>query len=87
MGKYNLTLYLSRGILVVEKWTEPVTVVPGDVDNNGSINISDVTALIDYLLAGTTTGISLDNADCDNNGNINISDVTELIDYLLSGHW
>ncbi len=87
VGKYNLTLYLSRGILVVEKWTEPVTVVPGDVDNNGSINISDVTALIDYLLAGTTTGISLDNADCDNNGNINISDVTELIDYLLSGHW
>ena len=49
VGKYNLTLYLSQGILVVEKWTEPV-VVRGDVDQDGKINISDVTALIDYLL-------------------------------------
>ena len=86
-GKYNLTLYLEGGILVVDKWTEPVTVLRGDVDKDGEINISDVAVLIDYLLTGNASALSLDNADCDLDGEINISDVTELVDYLLSGVW
>ena len=83
-GKYNLTLYLEGGKLIVNKWM-PSTL--GDVDMDGNVNISDVTALIDYLLSGNATGISVDNADCEADGNINISDVTALIDYLLSGEW
>jgi hypothetical protein len=83
-GKYNLTLYLEGGKLIVNKWM-PSTL--GDVDMDGNVNISDVTALIDYLLSGNATGISVDNADCEADGNINISDVTALIDYLLSGQW
>ncbi len=89
VGKYNLTLYLTQGILVVEKWTEPTPVVRGDVNQDGVVNISDVTALIDYLLGGgdNAQGISLDNADCDQENGITIADVTTLIDYLLSGAW
>ena len=59
----------------------------GDVNGDGSVNISDVTTLIDYLLSGNASGISLSGADCNQDGSINISDVTALIDYLLSGHW
>ena len=86
-GKYNLTLYLSQGILVVEKWTEPTPVKRGDVNNDGTISIDDVTTLIDYLLGGGATGINLDNADCDQVSGITIADVTALIDYLLAGTW
>ena len=63
------------------------TEMMGDVDGNGSVNISDVTALIDYLLKGDASDIVLSNADCDGNEAVNISDVTTLIDYLLSGSW
>ena len=59
----------------------------GDVDHDGSVTISDVTALIDYLLSGNASGISLSGADCDQDGSISIGDVTALIDYLLSNHW
>jgi len=59
----------------------------GDVNMDGSVNISDVTALIDYLLSGNASGINLSGADCNQDSNINISDVTKLIDYLLSGTW
>ena len=86
-GKYNLTLYLSQGILVVEKWTEPVTIIRGDVDDDGVVGISDVSALIDYLLGGNASLINVENANCDQSGIINIEDVSALIDYLLSGHW
>jgi hypothetical protein len=65
--------------------SSPQTSRPGDVDGNGSVDISDVTALIDYLL-GASLPIEATNADLDNDGVININDVTSLIDRLLSGY-
>ena len=59
----------------------------GDVNADGNVNISDVTALIDYLLSEDASGIYLANADCNMDGRVGISDVTTLIDYLLSGSW
>ena len=59
----------------------------GDVNNDGAVNISDVTALIDYILSHDATGINLNAADCNQDGGINISDVTALIDYILSHAW
>ena len=59
----------------------------GDVDGDNGVSISDVTALIDYLLSGNAAGINLSAADCDNDSIVNIADVTALIDYLLAGHW
>ena len=56
----------------------------GDVNGDGSVNISDVTALIDIMLSGETAPQT---ADCNQDGSVNISDVTALIDYLLSGTW
>lgn len=58
----------------------------GDVNNDGTVNISDVTTLIDYLLSGNSEGINLQAADVDGSTTINISDVTSLIDMLLSGN-
>ena len=60
--------------------------IKGDVDDNGLLNISDVTTLINYLLSNNADGINMDNADVDSDGHINISDVTTLINKLLSGN-
>ena len=65
----------------------PPEVLRGDVNNDESVNIADVTALIDYLLSSDATGVNLEAADCNLDESINIADVTALIDYLLSGSW
>ena len=57
----------------------------GDVNGDGNVTISDVTALIDLLLGGGT--INNPAADCNGDSNVTISDVTALIDYLLGGTW
>ena len=59
----------------------------GDVNVDGAVNIADVTALIDYLLNGDYSNVSLSNADCNKDDFVNIADVTSLIDYLLNGAW
>jgi len=62
----------------------------GDVNKDGNVNISDVTALIDALLGGNsaveTDNYSPANSDVNEDNNVNISDVTALIDKLLSGN-
>ena len=57
----------------------------GDVNGDGNVTISDVTALIDLLLGGGT--INNPAADCNGDSNVTISDVTALIDFLLGGTW
>ena len=59
----------------------------GDVNNDGKVNISDVTALINYLLSEDATGANAEAANCNQDASVNISDVTALINYLLSGTW
>ena len=51
----------------------------GDVDEDGNVNITDVTALIDMLLSDNTKP----SGDVNGDGQINITDVTDLIDILL----
>ena len=58
-------------------------VLPGDVNSDGVVNISDVTALIDYLLNNNDADINTAAADVNGDSIINISDVTLLIDRLL----
>ena len=53
----------------------------GDVDGDGIVNVSDVTALINQIL-GTAT-YPTERCDIDGNGTINVSDVTALINIIL----
>ena len=55
----------------------------GDVNGDGLVNISDVTALINILLSGGEYNINT--SDVNQDGNVNIGDVTALINMLLSG--
>ena len=55
----------------------------GDVNDDGVVNIADVTTLIDYLLGNTPQVFNEQAADVNNDGVINIADVTALIDILL----
>ena len=57
----------------------------GDVNDDSSINISDATTLIDYLLSNDASNINPTYADMNGDNAINISDVTKLIDHLLTG--
>ncbi len=68
-------------------FTEKNASLRGDVNGDGSVSISDVTALIDYLLSGDASAINTDAADCNRDNGVSIADVTVLIDYLLSGTW
>ena len=62
----------------------------GDVDGIGEVDMDDVTALINYLLTGDTSGINMANAaSCDSPSStvVDMDDLTALINYLLTNTW
>lgn len=95
--KYEVQVQ-AAGDVSTSDWCDIVTFVTlaeqagklGDVNKDGFVNISDVTALIDALLGGyvmdDNDNYSPDNANVNEDDTVDISDVTALIDLLLSGN-
>lgn len=62
------------------------TVIRGDVNGDGSVNISDVSRLINYLQGGDVEIVQAA-ANCNGDNDVNISDVTMLINFILNNVW
>ena len=67
MGVYKITL------------DDGSSVLPGDVNGDGSVNISDISEVIDLILSGRFSP----NADVNGDGSVNISDINALIAIIL----
>ena len=63
--------------------TDQYSYLLGDVNDDGEVNISDVTSLIDILLGKNADAETLLRCDVNSDEEVNISDVTSLIDILL----
>ena len=87
-GNYNVTGVIVKvngtlmiNILDYENYVAPPDFIPGDVNGDGLVNISDVTMLVNLLM---TEGEMPPAADFNGNGSTDISDVTALINYVMS---
>ena len=79
-GEYKLTVNLESGTLIVITPTIPP--IPGDINSDLVVNVSDVTELVNKILGSSDA----DNKICDVNGDevVNVSDVTELVNMILN---
>lgn len=92
---YNLSWYYHKDVSINGSGDyfalDNIKIAPkatrGDVNGDSVVSISDVTALIDFLLIGDESLINMTAADCNKSGDVSISDVTALIGFLLIGEW
>ncbi|MFC1525041.1 dockerin type I domain-containing protein [Planctomycetota bacterium] len=63
--------------------TEQSQGIPGDVNGDGVLDISDLTYLVDYMFGGGPEPIG--DADMQNDGAWDISDLTYFVDYMFGG--
>ena len=73
-GAYFDCELIASGVKVAEP-------LPGDVNGDGKVNVSDVTALINMILG--VTPMDQTAADVNGDGRVNVSDVTALINIIL----
>ena len=89
-GWNNNRLSFTDGSQFVIPGSEPPAGKRGDVNNDGEVNIGDVTVLISHVLNGDfveSPGFNPANADVTHDGDYSIADITVLISYVLKGTW
>ena len=67
--------------LTIIQGEEPLDIIPGDVNGDGSVTASDVTALYNYMLTGDDSEIV--NGDQNGDGDITAGDVTAVYNIIL----
>jgi hypothetical protein len=60
-------------------------IVPGDANDDGIVNVSDVVFLISWIFGDGPAPTCMDQADADGNGIVNISDAVYLVSYIFGG--
>lgn len=63
-------------------YMKAASTVFGDVDGDGEVNISDISAIIDILLRGGSDS-DMSQADVNGDGEVNIADINSVIDIIL----
>lgn len=92
-SNYNIPLYVPDGKVDAFKSSDwklfntivvigTIVQVPGDVNGDGEVNVSDVTALVNRILGAAEYDDAV--CDIDGNGDVNVSDVTALINKILN---
>jgi hypothetical protein len=57
----------------------------GDIDHSGSINVADLTWLVDFLFNGGSPPVTYEAGDIDCHEGINVVDITYLVDFFFFG--
>ena len=73
-------IYAADGPSVTLKFVKS-SAVPGDVNGDGIVNISDINYIIDYILSPKADFASV---DVNGDGNVNISDINAVIALILN---
>ena len=75
----------DMGMLLVNRMSiedlTPATVLVGDVNGDGEVNIADVNVIIDIILSKKTN----DKADVNGDGEVTVADVNEVISLIING--
>ena len=56
----------------------------GDVNNDGSVSISDITLAVNYILGKASDKFHASHGDMNHDGDINISDLSEMVEIILN---
>lgn len=91
-GTYNITiddihLASSTGVdLALNQVTKEFTVFEiqkGDVNADGEVNVTDVVAIVNYILGKPNSNFNSNAADLNNDGEINVTDVVAVVNIIL----
>ncbi len=89
VGRHNSNYFcgcLSRCIrqnTISEGCSTLCSALMNDVNNDGRMNVIDITALISYIFLGGDAPVCSEQGDCNGNGRIDIGDATCLVQLIF----
>ena len=80
-GEYTLTVNLTDMTLLIGG--EIITNKPGDANQDGTVDVRDITTIINYILGNNPDPFNLNNANVNGDETVNVMDVTAIINMIL----
>lgn len=82
---YQVTIIADTGDMLVyaTKLWRGNDILLGDANDDGIINVNDITATAEYILKGKAEPWNTTNADANEDGVINVNDITAIADIIL----
>ena len=82
-GTRTVTNFARASGLIIRP-VENQSAVLGDLNHDGSVDITDVVLLVNHILGNTSdTSFSTQDADINKDGDIDINDVVKLVNFIL----
>lgn len=84
--KYQVTIIADTGDMLVyatKLWSSNV-ILSGDANDDGKVNVNDITTTAEYILKGHVAPWNAANADANCDGTINVNDITATADLILN---
>jgi hypothetical protein len=77
----------DENIYFTQTYFDESSVILGDINGDGTINILDVVLIVQHILSGgaNLTGDALEAADFNDDGTINVLDVVATVNLILAG--
>lgn len=79
-NRYDFSKAPTESITLYAIWRDKDSLLPGDIDGDGDVNIMDVLALLKFVANITTSTVG--NGDVNGNGKVDIMDVLHLLKFV-----
>ena len=63
----------------------PTTVIPGDANGDGLVNVTDIVATVNYIMEKPVDSFNKEAADLNGDGEINVTDIVMMVSIIMDG--
>ncbi|MBO7115724.1 MAG: leucine-rich repeat protein [Prevotella sp.] len=94
-NRKNATLYVPKGSKsayeVADYWKEFKEIVeiddiiPGDANKDKQVNVTDIVAMVNYIMNKPSTDFDFDAADVNEDGEVNVTDIVATVNIIMKG--
>ena len=60
------------------------TIQPGDANGDGQVNVTDIVAIVNYIMDNPPAGFNFTAADVNNDGAVNVTDIVQIVNIIMS---
>ena len=89
-GEYDITVSDAEAqnyeiTYVKGKLTITAAFIPGDVNGDGLVNVTDIVATVNYIMEKPSSNFNEAAADLNGDGYINVTDIVKMVSIIMSG--
>ena len=90
-GEYEITVSGAEAqnyeiTYVKGKLTITAAFIPGDVNGDGLVNVTDIVATVNFIMEKPSDGFNKAAADLSGDGDINVTDIVKMVSIIMSGN-